>query len=108
MVETNNVILLCIGREKRIIIITTVRSGNTIGFLKDEKRLNVALTRAKSLMILVCNPETLKKDEMWRSFIDYCNRNDAIVGHIFDVKSERGKINAVEEYVDSFENFDKN
>lgn len=96
------------GREKMIIIITTVRSGKSIGFLKDEKRLNVALTRAMCLMILVCNPVTLQKDEMWRSFIEYCDRNNAIVGHIFDVKATAGGLCAPEEYVDSFDNFAEN
>ena len=83
------------GREKLIIIITTVRSGNIIGFLKDARRLNVALTRAKCLMIIVCNPVTLQEDEMWRSFIEYCDRNNAIIGDSFDVKASG--LNAVEQ-----------
>lgn len=35
------------GQEKEIVIISCVRSSGDIGFLRDPKRLNVALTRAK-------------------------------------------------------------
>lgn len=67
------------GREKAIIIISTVRSGcGTIGFLSDVKRLNVALTRARSLMIVVGNPSTLEQDPTWKQFIEYCRENGAI------------------------------
>lgn len=48
------------GREKLIIIISTVKSKAGVGFLSDERRLNVCLTRAKALMIIVGNPETLQ------------------------------------------------
>lgn len=48
------------GREKKIIIISTVKSRNSVGFLKNEKRLNVCITRAKSLLILVGNADTLQ------------------------------------------------
>lgn len=48
------------GREKKIIIISTVKSQNSVGFLSSEKRLNVCITRAKSLLILVGNAETLQ------------------------------------------------
>lgn len=48
------------GREKKIIIISTVKSRDTVGFLKSEKRLNVCFTRAKSLLIIVGNADTLQ------------------------------------------------
>jgi superfamily I DNA and/or RNA helicase len=39
------------GREKQIILFSTTRSnnGDTIGFLQDWRRMNVGLTRAKSV-----------------------------------------------------------
>ena len=45
------------GRQRDIIIYSVVRSGlgNTIGFLSDERRLNVALSRARRLLIIVGN-----------------------------------------------------
>ncbi|CAO1361286.1 unnamed protein product [Diamesa serratosioi] len=76
------------GREKKIIIISTVKSKTSVGFLKCEKRFNVMLTRAKSMVIIVGNPETLQKDKMWRKFINYCENNNAFVGKPFKNKSK--------------------
>jgi superfamily I DNA and/or RNA helicase len=49
------------GQEKEVIIINTVRSNPSgkIGFLKDEKRMNVAMSRARELLIIIGNSETL-------------------------------------------------
>jgi superfamily I DNA and/or RNA helicase len=50
------------GREKSVIIFSCVRSngGGYIGFLTDQRRLNVALTRAKDAIFVVGNEQTLK------------------------------------------------
>ncbi len=42
------------GREKDIIIVSTVRTDG-IGFLSDYRRMNVAITRAKNYMWIVGN-----------------------------------------------------
>ena len=55
------------GREKKIIIISTVKSRDYVGFLKSEKRLNVCITRAKSLLILIGNADTLQVRTAWRT-----------------------------------------
>lgn len=48
--------------------------------------MNVVLTRAKCLLIIVGNPETLQKDQNWNSFIHFCKDNNACVGERFRVK----------------------
>ncbi|WWC87506.1 uncharacterized protein L201_002396 [Kwoniella dendrophila CBS 6074] len=61
------------GQEKDIIILSTVRSGpnlRTIGFLKDARRMNVALTRAKSSLFVFGNGPTLERsDERWKIIV---------------------------------------
>ena len=49
------------GREAECIILTTVRTGNKMGFWSDNRRLNVALTRAKHVLRIVGNKETWNK-----------------------------------------------
>jgi hypothetical protein len=53
------------GDENKIIIISFVRSNafGNVGFIKDFRRLNVALTRAMHSLILVGNAETLEQEE---------------------------------------------
>ncbi|XP_062547272.1 putative helicase MOV-10 [Armigeres subalbatus] len=79
------------GREKTIIIISTVRSScNSVGFLADPKRLNVSLTRAKSLMIVIGNMKTLEQDPLWEKFIAYCRQNNAIA-QAYDSKQRKDR-----------------
>jgi regulator of nonsense transcripts 1 len=69
------------GREKEFIIFSCVRANpeKSIGFLSDTKRMNVALTRAKSGLIVVGNAATFAKNAAWASFIEYCQGIGALV-----------------------------
>ncbi|XP_050973679.1 putative helicase mov-10-B.1 [Labeo rohita] len=78
------------GQERKVIIVSTVRSDKqytvldetfNIGFLKNEKRFNVAVTRAKSLLIMVGNPIILQTDPTWGSFIKYCIDQGGYTGY---------------------------
>ncbi len=68
------------GREKEAIIISFVRSNDEgeIGFLKDMRRLNVAITRARRKLIAIGNVETLKTHSVYERFIDYVKKNGTL------------------------------
>ena len=67
------------GQEASTVILSLVRNNEEgkIGFLKDYRRMNVALTRAKDNLIVVGDSVTLGGDEFYRSFLDYCEMQDA-------------------------------
>lgn len=69
------------GRERDIIIFSAVRSNRScrLGFLSDWRRMNVAMTRAKSGLIIVGDKETLKNGDMhWEAFIKWCESSGVI------------------------------
>jgi len=51
-----------------------------LGFVKNPKRLNVAVTRAKALLIIVGNPHVLQRDVCWRKMLQFCVDNGAYTG----------------------------
>lgn len=65
------------GREKDVIILSAVRSNarQEVGFLRDWRRLNVAITRARTLLIVVGNEKTLASDYNWRSWLKWVKHN---------------------------------
>ncbi|KII69183.1 Regulator of nonsense transcripts 1 [Thelohanellus kitauei] len=68
------------GREKDYIIISCVRSNykNNIGFMKDSRILNVALTRARFGLIIVGNPCVLSQNILWKTLLAYYDKNNLI------------------------------
>lgn len=69
------------GREKDIILINCVRSNcsaslkGSLGFLVDERRMNVAITRAKHFLFIVGNSVTLSKNPTWGGLVKECSSN---------------------------------
>ena len=60
------------GREKEVILFSAVRSNplNSVGFLSDERRLNVAITRAKRKLVIVLDSSTVGAHPAWGALID--------------------------------------
>jgi len=61
------------GREKDYIVLSCVRSNERqgIGFLREPRRLNVALTRARCGLLIVGNPRILAKHPLWNSLLTH-------------------------------------
>lgn len=54
------------GQEKDFVILSCVRSKmNGIGFLGDERRINVSLTRARYSLMILGNVNALKTHTVW-------------------------------------------
>eukprot|EP00095_Tigriopus_kingsejongensis_P010515 maker-scaffold45_size475391-snap-gene-1.17 protein:Tk10515 transcript:maker-scaffold45_size475391-snap-gene-1.17-mRNA-1 annotation:"helicase mov-10" len=93
------------GQERKIIIISTVRSKeeylpmdqkHNLGFLNNHKRrvisvhrndrvalvFNVATTRSKALMIIIGNPNILSADPCWKQVIEYAMANGGYKGRV--------------------------
>ncbi|KAG4067906.1 hypothetical protein HA402_010592 [Bradysia odoriphaga] len=68
------------GKEKKIIIVSTVRSqSDNIGFLNNFRRLNVLMSRAQALLIIIGDAKTLRTDANWSKVIDVFEQNNAII-----------------------------
>lgn len=61
------------GQEREVIIISMVRSNESaeIGFLKDYRRMNVAMTRAQKKLVIIGDSATIGQDSFYASFLDY-------------------------------------
>lgn len=61
------------GQEKATIIVSLVRSNDEsdIGFLKDYRRMNVAITRAKEQLFVIGDSATIGGDFFYNSFLTY-------------------------------------
>jgi len=67
------------GQEAPIVIVSLVRSNDTqtIGFLQDYRRMNVALTRAQEQLIVIGDSATLGQDKFYAAFIQYVEQLQA-------------------------------
>jgi ATP-dependent RNA/DNA helicase IGHMBP2 len=63
------------GREKEAIVISMVRSNSNgskeVGFLSDQRRMNVAVTRARRHCAIICDTETVSCDPFLQRLVKY-------------------------------------
>lgn len=64
------------GQERDVVYISLVRSNakNEIGFLSDYRRMNVAMTRARKLLIVIGDSGTIGKNKFYDAFLQYCEK----------------------------------
>ena len=74
------------GQEEQIVLISTVLAQGAAlppgarSLLVSEQRFNVAITRAKALLVVVGDPNTLINDTSWKELLHYAVENDAYSG----------------------------
>lgn len=65
------------GQERDVIYLSLVRSNakSEIGFLKDYRRMNVAMTRARLQLVMVGDSATIGNDDFYQELLDYVEAN---------------------------------
>ncbi|KAK0236940.1 P-loop containing nucleoside triphosphate hydrolase protein [Armillaria nabsnona] len=93
------------GREMRIIIISCVRtrtrfieedSEKGLGLINERKRMNVSITRAKELLIVIGNAELMGRDPYWIHFLQFALRNKLYVGPDLNIEIDGNYISRLE------------
>ncbi|KAF3053153.1 Tripartite DNA replication factor [Didymella keratinophila] len=83
------------GRDKEVVLVSCVRSNDvqSVGeLLKDRRRVNVALTRARSKLVIVGSEKTLSGNDLLRDIVGMCREkgwvldltSNMVEGHVFE------------------------
>lgn len=69
------------GREKEAVVISMVRSNATgeVGFLSEKRRINVAVTRARRHLAVICDSETVCHDPFIASLVNYMTEHGDVL-----------------------------
>ncbi|KAF8172752.1 P-loop containing nucleoside triphosphate hydrolase protein [Mycena galopus ATCC 62051] len=93
------------GRESRVCIISCVRSSTRflkddlargLGLVYERKRMNVAITRAKELLVVIGNAKILQQDPSWRAFLQFTLRNQLYSGPALDLELDGNYMSRLE------------
>lgn len=81
------------GSEHRFVIICTTRSRERflegdlergLGVIFENRRVCVAMTRAKQGLVVIGNPWILGKDPIWRAWMGFCWRHNSVEKDLFE------------------------
>ena len=78
------------GSQKDYIIICTTRTGSGLGFLSDNRRMNVAITRARCMVVIFGNEDTLSSSPAWNEVIKYAKSKGSYITKL-SIKIEKPK-----------------
>jgi regulator of nonsense transcripts 1 len=69
------------GKECDVVIFSAVRSNelSELGFLRDRRRLNVAITRSKRGLILVGDTKVLESCRHWQALMKFCKDRSCFI-----------------------------
>ncbi|CAE6419630.1 unnamed protein product [Rhizoctonia solani] len=77
------------GQEKDIIILSCVRAGTnvqSVGFLADERRMNVALTRSRSSLFILGHAATLERCNVtWKTIVEDARTRGCLLKYSSDM-----------------------
>lgn len=85
------------GLESRFVIVCTTRARRRflgednlrgLGIVKEKKKFNVAITRAKEGLVVLGNPWVLASDPCWLAFMQFCWRNSLWQGEDASFRGE--------------------
>ncbi|XP_019329893.1 PREDICTED: DNA-binding protein SMUBP-2 [Aptenodytes forsteri] len=68
------------GREKEAVILSFVRSNRKgeVGFLAEDRRINVAVTRARRHVVVICDTRTVSNQAFLKRLVDYFSQHGEV------------------------------
>ncbi|XP_062918238.1 DNA-binding protein SMUBP-2 isoform X1 [Mobula hypostoma] len=68
------------GREKEAVVLSLVRSNRRgeVGFLAEDRRTNVAVTRARRHLMVVCDAVTVSTHPFLKTLVDYITKHGEV------------------------------
>ncbi|KAJ8048856.1 DNA-binding protein SMUBP-2 [Holothuria leucospilota] len=68
------------GREKEAVVMSLVRSNSEgeVGFLSEDRRMNVAVTRARRHFCLICDSQTVSHHQFLKDLVSYINNHGEV------------------------------